>query len=418
MTYVGPIYPSRVATGRITAAMFGEDLQAALNAMPDGSVLELTPGKVYAPAVGLTTSKVNIEIVGGGGTGQYPAVGKGSTQIVAPAAGWGLTYNPAAASTFFQGPIIRGVTFVDLTGTAAGGLWIKRTNNWRVIDCAAVGFTTGIGFHSDGTGNLNQYPWLVNFGAYDCLIGVKFTETGGCRIIAPTIDAHGNDPSGVLAASTGIQIVSGATNHLIGAVIQGCAIGVDFQWSSNNNVGNTIAGLRGEACTTLIKCVHVQDSCFTGIQHNNANLSGGGDTGILLDPNSTENFIVINTQAVTTPVGYSSTASPNIIFNNGTLWLRSVEESINSDADQQIFIRGNVVLEDELFIGTAKDAKFYRAAASVLHAEHCIEFAEHADFAAGATNNARVYARDNGSGKTQLVVRFPTGVVQVLATEP
>lgn len=35
-----------------------------------------------------------------------------------------------------------------------------------------------------------------------------------------------------------------------------------------------------------------------------------------------------------------------------------------------------------------------------------------------APNRARVYARDNGSGKTQLVVQFPTGAVQVLATEP
>ena len=34
----------------------------------------------------------------------------------------------------------------------------------------------------------------------------------------------------------------------------------------------------------------------------------------------------------------------------------------------------------------------------------------------GAT--ARFFARDNGSGKMQICVRFPTGAVQVLATEP
>jgi hypothetical protein len=33
-------------------------------------------------------------------------------------------------------------------------------------------------------------------------------------------------------------------------------------------------------------------------------------------------------------------------------------------------------------------------------------------------NTARLFAKDNGSGKTQLCVRFPTGAVQVLATEP
>ena len=41
-----------------------------------------------------------------------------------------------------------------------------------------------------------------------------------------------------------------------------------------------------------------------------------------------------------------------------------------------------------------------------------------ADAAAGAANSARLYVRDNGSGKTQLVVRFATGAVQVIATEP
>jgi hypothetical protein len=43
---------------------------------------------------------------------------------------------------------------------------------------------------------------------------------------------------------------------------------------------------------------------------------------------------------------------------------------------------------------------------------------ERGEPAAPAPNGAYVYARDNGSGKTQLCVRFPTGAVQVLATEP
>lgn len=47
-----------------------------------------------------------------------------------------------------------------------------------------------------------------------------------------------------------------------------------------------------------------------------------------------------------------------------------------------------------------------------------IQFSEQADAAAPAVNKARLYSKDNGSGKTQLVVRFPTGAVQVIATEP
>ena len=33
-------------------------------------------------------------------------------------------------------------------------------------------------------------------------------------------------------------------------------------------------------------------------------------------------------------------------------------------------------------------------------------------------DRARLYIEDNGSGKTRLVVKFPTGAAQVIATEP
>jgi hypothetical protein len=37
---------------------------------------------------------------------------------------------------------------------------------------------------------------------------------------------------------------------------------------------------------------------------------------------------------------------------------------------------------------------------------------------APAADRVRLFARDNGSGKTQLCARFATGAVQVIATEP
>jgi hypothetical protein len=40
------------------------------------------------------------------------------------------------------------------------------------------------------------------------------------------------------------------------------------------------------------------------------------------------------------------------------------------------------------------------------------------DPSAPSANSAAIYTRDNGSGKSQLCVRFPTGAVQVIATEP
>jgi hypothetical protein len=48
---------------------------------------------------------------------------------------------------------------------------------------------------------------------------------------------------------------------------------------------------------------------------------------------------------------------------------------------------------------------------------HYIELRERAT-PAGSADRARLYAKDNGSGKTQLVVIFGSGAEQVLATEP
>jgi Pectate lyase superfamily protein len=72
---------------------------------------------------------------------------------------------------------------------------------------------------------------------------------------------------------------------------------------------------------------------------------------------------------------------------------------------------------------TAPDVNVIRVGASVLgmgNNGQGIEFKENGttDLGAGATNTARLYCRDNGAGKTQLCVRFNTGAVQVIATEP
>jgi len=47
-----------------------------------------------------------------------------------------------------------------------------------------------------------------------------------------------------------------------------------------------------------------------------------------------------------------------------------------------------------------------------------IQVSEISDPAAPVANGARLYAKDNGGGKTQLCVRFATGAVQCFATEP
>lgn len=56
---------------------------------------------------------------------------------------------------------------------------------------------------------------------------------------------------------------------------------------------------------------------------------------------------------------------------------------------------------------------------SQLQGDQTLKFAEKpADASAPGANQGVVYCKDSGGGKTQLVVRFPTGAVQTLATEP
>lgn len=85
--------------------------------------------------------------------------------------------------------------------------------------------------------------------------------------------------------------------------------------------------------------------------------------------------------------------------------------------------------------GSANDTNLYRSAADTLKTDDnfialsfdvvgangagWMQYVEQtSDPAAPSADRAKVFARDNGSGKTQLCVRFPTGAVQVIATEP
>lgn len=72
---------------------------------------------------------------------------------------------------------------------------------------------------------------------------------------------------------------------------------------------------------------------------------------------------------------------------------------------------------DDITIGTVTNYAIYTGSGKVRLGD-AIESPEISDPAAPAANTALLYARDNGAGKTQWVARFPTGAVQVIATEP
>jgi hypothetical protein len=73
----------------------------------------------------------------------------------------------------------------------------------------------------------------------------------------------------------------------------------------------------------------------------------------------------------------------------------------------------------------ALDLMVNRSAAGVLgvrgastSAGAALEFVEQTAPSAPSANSVRLYAEDNGSGKTRIVALFPSGAAQVLAVEP
>lgn len=89
-------------------------------------------------------------------------------------------------------------------------------------------------------------------------------------------------------------------------------------------------------------------------------------------------------------------------------------------------IEGDVRLKGKLLfqtdntydIGTAGDTRPRDVyIARIIALGSYIDGIEIADPAAPDTNHGRVYFRDTG-GKTELVVRFPTGAIQQIAIEP
>jgi hypothetical protein len=70
------------------------------------------------------------------------------------------------------------------------------------------------------------------------------------------------------------------------------------------------------------------------------------------------------------------------------------------------------------------DASFIRIAAGIIGVRNAttgggvLSFVEQSAPAAPATNEVRIYAEDNGSGKTRLMALFATGAAQQIAIEP
>jgi hypothetical protein len=156
---------------------------------------------------------------------------------------------------------------------------------------------------------------------------------------------------------------------------------------------------------------------------------GGSDWSL---SRSAANVIICANKLIDFPLGTaaSPTLRPVGETNSGIYWTTAEDMSVSVNGDE-VFRFGSAGIATSLggFAGGSPAAPSFAlspgaATIAVLSADvgvsagATLEFIEMAAPAAPAANRARLYSRDNGAGKTQLMVIFPSGAAQQLAIEP
>jgi hypothetical protein len=145
-------------------------------------------------------------------------------------------------------------------------------------------------------------------------------------------------------------------------------------------------------------------------------------TGINRDVRIRSQFLYINVNSNDTfTFGASSHISTaNIIFGADNTF--DIGAS-GTSRPRNLYLGSNLLVSSGAGVGrTSADIQFYDGAVNVVKDFQLIgkflSFSEQTAPAAPATNDVRVYAEDNGSGKTRLMARFATGAAVQIAIEP
>jgi hypothetical protein len=196
--------------------------------------------------------------------------------------------------------------------------------------------------------------------------------------------------------NSGQMFFQGSNNFLgIGTIIPGAPIEIQFETQSaavslktfHASVGSTFLGqtARGSIASP------------TAITNNGIlmRFSAGGYDGSNFS-SAQAAIDMIASQTFT-----ASAQGTRIVFRTTLNGTTSMSERVRIADDGNVGINGVTSPSTELDIGAG-----------------AIEFDEMTAPGGGAVNTARLYAVDNGAGKTQLAVVFNTGAVQILAVEP
>jgi hypothetical protein len=371
-------------------------------------------------------------------------------------------YTPGANTITLRDPLKN-------TFTTAAKVAVMSTGN-------AIRHCIVYGCGRDGIAMWHAFGGLIQGNTvYDCSDTAIDLPSGGnrdIRIIGNTIETNGrwgvavDEADSTTLGPTSQIAIEGNTIRFLnggsdanGVMLDGIFVGsVQHVVSSGNTIDLRKGGRAGVALYQTAQFVTVNGNTVEGGNLTDqrgirTSLTDGSEFG---DVSIVGNVLRNLTRGVDLGLMVRATVMGNVIRNVSEY---AINVDINADTLQDISVIGNVIngsIAGVRFGGTGGVGSKARAFGNVISgssfadivndsgwtmltydsgdrwtisalwiggavsngANYLQFFEQTADSAAGSANTARVFARDNGSGKTQLVARFPSGATQVIATEP
>jgi len=332
----------------------------------------------------------------------------------------GPGHNNKLAGLKLEGFEIRGAT------TGGHGLHLRSLVDPHVSDvfvsgCGGSGvylaretFTSGVD---------DEYMYGLNFTQVKCVANGRYGfECSGTNSISGNFhscDATANSLGGALIAPTNLSMY-------------GCGF-------IRNGQGNTAAyGLRIMRNTNTASTNNTMK--LDGCRFESNSTTGGYDLKIDAGLGNTVDGCTFFSTSGAHSIGIGTDAAGSTYYVRGTVVTGGYFSGATTVATQKAIVLGSDARET-LVLNPRIDYALYNngagftpnsvitdggASTSVIHNQNIlfapegfIRFTrELVTPGNAAANEARVYIKDNGAGKTQLAVRFATGVEQIIATEP
>jgi polygalacturonase len=245
------------------------------------------------------------------------------------------------------------------------GIKLNNTYQTSLLDCYADG--NGIGLQFTNNANANS---VLGGGYRENVTGINITGGSASIFVSPATTVESNSATGLLVDG------SAATSGLV--------LGGHYE--------NNPRGIYFNPSTTA------QDSHISGA---------------LIDTSSTAALELQNTHNVIADIITTDTSS--IVLGAGTLncHIRTTRRptTYTDSGSQNTLQHGNAAGQGFWYFGLGTNGG--------IHLTGAIKMTEMTDpFGAPDADTAHMMLRDNGSGKSQLVIRFASGATQVIATQP